>query len=135
MAASLSDVSNNLNCGFTNNNALETSRHSLVSLNFIPGSLTDCFKSPELKVSVSSANETRFTSTINGKKTNNENFRFGRIKFIRQWKINVEKRKQQMILIDYSSVNGLLSTSVSKTPFMTKISETIPMTSQAQPLQ
>lgn len=87
LAASLSDVSNKLNSDFINNNALENSRHSSVSLNSIPGSLTESFKSPELKVSVSSSNETRFTSTINGKKTNNENFRFGRIKFIRNGKL------------------------------------------------
>lgn len=135
LAASLSDVSNKLNGDFTNNNVLETSRHSSVSLNSIPGSLTEGFKSPELKVSASGSNEKRLTSTINGKKTNHENVRFGRIKFIEQWKINGEKRKQQMALNGNNSVNGLLGTSVPGTPFMTKISMTIPMTPQSQLLQ
>ncbi|KAK5959904.1 Spt20p PWA37_002974 [Arxiozyma heterogenica] len=149
LATSLAEVSKKQNSNITsnNNNGLETSRNSSISLNSIPGSSSGGFKSSGLTTTANSANltnlttalvlsKTKSTATSSSEKSNNENTRFSRLKFIEQWKINVEKRKQQMVLSNNdNNANGLPDYLVLGTPFMTKISMTVPMTPQAQLLQ
>ncbi|CAI4036179.1 hypothetical protein SMKI_15G0170 [Saccharomyces mikatae IFO 1815] len=59
-----------------------------------------------------------------GSTMGNDNNQFSRLKFIEQWRINKEKRKQQA-----------LSANINPTPFNARISMTAPLTPQQQLLQ
>ncbi|CAI4050732.1 hypothetical protein SKDZ_15G0110 [Saccharomyces kudriavzevii ZP591] len=59
-----------------------------------------------------------------GSSMGNDNNQFSRLKFIEQWRINKEKRKQQA-----------LSANINPTPFNARISMTAPLTPQQQLLQ
>ncbi|EJS41805.1 spt20p [Saccharomyces arboricola H-6] len=59
-----------------------------------------------------------------GSSMGNDNNQFSRLKFIEQWRVNKEKRKQQA-----------LSANINPTPFNARISMTAPLTPQQQLLQ
>ena len=152
LATSLADVSKKSNNDTTSNNnnnnsGVDNSRHSSLLGSSIPGSTPSGVKSPGLDTNsigtnasnmttTAALNKTKCTTKSTGEKSSNENARFSRLKFIEQWKINVEKRKQQMVLNNNNNAtNGITDSLVPGTPFITKISMTVPMTPQAQLLQ
>ncbi|CAL9732544.1 transcription factor Spt20p [Monosporozyma unispora] len=128
-ATALAQYSMNLN-GSGNNNGLNSSRNSSISLSSVTGSSSSGNKSNSQTASIANA----AAAAVAAVGSSNDNNQFNRLKFIEQWKVNREKRKQQMALNNTGngSSNG---SSLPGTPFSTKISMTVPMTPQKQFLQ
>lgn len=130
-ATALAQYSMNLNSD-GDNGGLTSSRNSSISLNSLTGSSLGGNKLNNQSANIPNAAAAAAAALAAG--SNNENNQFNRLKFIEQWKVNKEKRKQQMALNNTS--NGLSNgSSLPGTPFNTKISMTVPMTPQKQFLQ
>lgn len=130
-ATALAQYSMNLNNGGDTGGSI-SSRNSSISLNSVSGSSLGGNKFNNQSSNIPNAAAAAAAAVAVG--SNNENNQFNRLKFIEQWKVNKEKRKQQMAL--NNTGNGLSNgSSVPGTPFNTKISMTVPMTPQKQFLQ
>lgn len=140
-ATAIAQYSMNANGGshFSNGsgsgNNLSSSRNSSISLSSALGTSSNGNKSTGQGSNSVNAAAAAAVAAVGA---NNENNQFTRLKFIEQWKVDKEKRKQQMAL-NINGNNGSNGTSsgssVAGTPFTTKISMTVPMTPQKQFLQ